>query len=1739
MMTLHKLSAGDGYTYYTHQVASGDALREQGRELGDYYTLEGMPPGQWIGSGVSLLEGYGEVRSGDIVTESQMADLFGSGAQPMTGIELAQTFSDAEHAGRKAAADSIETARIGHAEEAFKLYKAMSEQPTQSKIAAALSTDKRQIARRTVSDRIASYRDAGNPDPPKDEAGHLLSHDEFVASYVMTDAQERRAEEGAVTVKRAAIREHLKPYKLGSKFYTYRGRTEFQQRFHEEVQRHNRTEQAAPTREDFEEIRQRVGGELFRQSHGRDANSSEELSRWITAQDQNLKQSVAGYDMVFTPTKSVSIAWGLGDESLRKGIEEAHEAAIRDALGYLESNAVYTRRGYNGVRQVDVTGGLIATKFRHHDSRAGDPNLHDHVVVANKVMAEDGSWLTLDGRMLYRQNVAASEVYNSKIIEHIHSALGLEFTAHDQRGRKVFELAGIDPKLISGFSSRSREINETLEELEAKFVAEHGHTPTAKQRNALAQQATLATRPGKEDVTSLAERNVEWTAQAEAMVPDTPVGEDLNAHLKDAAGRQANATINASAQVAATPVAEHAQNVVERLEQQRSTWTEANIAPEVSRYFREAAAGSTISVERVEKTIEAVKDLSIGMTPAADVPVPSGLRRKDGSSVYRVAGSETYTSAGLIAAEDRLVRAATTTPVIPTASAESFASTLDDYRKDASWQPSPAQIEMARSFATSERLLAVGIGPAGAGKTTSTTLFVQAAQKAGHEVIGLAPTAAAASVMSQEMGISADTVDSFLAREQTVPAGSVLMVDEIGMVSTPNLSALVDRAETDGAVLRGIGDPRQLSAIGSGGALRLLEHEAGAVHLEDVHRFRTDGEAAASLALREPAQQGQKDTPFAWYQDQGRISAGPEERSIAELFNAWSVDTDQGRESLMMAPSGAQVAQLNELAQAKAMSDGLLDPTETYRTRAGATVHAGDTVVTRKNDRSLRLNRGKDFVKNGDTWQVRNIGSDGAVTLTHTSHAGTITVPADYATSSIELGYARTIARAQGATVDRAHVLVDASTSRANAYVGTSRGRDSNHIYVVTTNDSSRDDVLDQITSDYTRNLPIHEQVTTLRETHRAVAPRVEQYQDLALYAQEQAVATAARQALGDQDANRLIGSAGFGAFAHEVAEAMTTDGIQPQELISRAWQQRDFNDAQDIGAVMHHRIGYVLSDDARNQAKHPENTRPFSQVSDDHLDSLFAKAQQATSDHAEALEKAQANLEDPNWHKREFGLVPTRQLQARRVGLAQKMRDNDDPEWRELMSEMDAEVSRRRWSSPGQRLVEEVTRGERSRQGTDFPIAQALAIERDIRAQLLTRKQSQAPRPETITHGVSGHTVDTTWATHELTSRSLRQVMEAHHTQIGQLTTLRGKQIATEKPVWSEALGDVPANQKNAAQWYRVAGEVEAFRASHNIDDSEHRAIPKKYTRTEHGHYLATQVTEVHKRGALANRHGRSNQQNRLVAERAVSTRSNTESHTPAEQSITAASRRKEITLDTKWDDVVAAWQVEQQAHEKHQDAEGRLERARDELAQAETRRESLGTELIDKARADYQPVQDRAQALDEASVFTRSKRSSEYESALADYQQQYGADRPPRQGDQEWLDQQPDYQQAAAETEQAQNRVTEAEAEASVTRDQAQAATTDREAVYDSYESAREQDPATTVVTKNMNPQTAQNAVSSQRKRDLISLSKGNKPAQLKAKTGTATKAQKKPQTQRTIQQRAVQQQRLIQQQNRGRHL
>jgi hypothetical protein len=176
--------------------------------------------------------------------------------------------------------------------------------------------------------------------------------------------------------------------------------------------------------------RARIRGELatewFQQEQGRAPGNALELQSALVRWSRPAPAAVGGYDLTFSPVKSVSALWAVADLRFAVLIEQAHHAAVAEALRFIEDRALFTREGTGGVRQVNVTG-LVAAAFTHRDSRAGDPDLHTHVAVANKVQTLDGRSLSIDGRLLHAAKVAASETYNTALEHHLTATLGVRF----------------------------------------------------------------------------------------------------------------------------------------------------------------------------------------------------------------------------------------------------------------------------------------------------------------------------------------------------------------------------------------------------------------------------------------------------------------------------------------------------------------------------------------------------------------------------------------------------------------------------------------------------------------------------------------------------------------------------------------------------------------------------------------------------------------------------------------------------------------------------------------------------------------------------------------------------------------------------------------------------------------------------------------------------------------------------------------------------------------------------------------------------------------------------------------------------------------------------------------------------------------------------------------------------------------------------------------------------------------
>jgi conjugative relaxase-like TrwC/TraI family protein len=478
---------------------------------------------------------------------------------------------------------------------------------------------------------------------------------------------------------------------------------------------------AALPASDRARVRTEVAREFFLAEHGREPIDARELAAQIAKNSRPRTQTVAGYDLTFSPVKSVSTLWAVAEPAVAAIIERAHQAAVKDALAFVEKHALFTRTGPQGIRQVNVRG-LVAATFTHRDSRAGDPDLHTHVAVANKVQTLDGRWLSIDGRVLFKANVAASETYNTALEQHLRDSLGVRFAERpgtDRAKRPIREIVGVDPRLNQRWSTRRAHIEARRGELAIQFQDDHGRPPTPVEALHLAQQATLETRDAKHEPRSLAEQRTTWLNEAAAVLDGAQaVASMVRTAL---APPVETATIADSRWVAQT--ADHILAVVEA---SRSTWQMWHVRAEAQRQVRTIDLPADRAAALVDLLVDEVLDRRCVAlaAPHDGIEEPQVLRRVDGSSVYTVAGATLYTSTSILDAEARLVAAAGRRGG---ASVEQAAVDLALLEMAANGTALDAgQAAMVRQMCTSGARLQLAIAPAGAGKTTAMRALTMA-----------------------------------------------------------------------------------------------------------------------------------------------------------------------------------------------------------------------------------------------------------------------------------------------------------------------------------------------------------------------------------------------------------------------------------------------------------------------------------------------------------------------------------------------------------------------------------------------------------------------------------------------------------------------------------------------------------------------------------------------------------------------------------------------------------------------------------------------------------------------------------------------------------------------------------------------------------------------------------------------------------------------------------------------------
>ncbi len=898
------------------------------------------------------------------------------------------------------------------------------------------------------------------------------------------------------------------------------------------------------------------------------------------------RRAVAGFDYTFSIPKSASVLWAVADAGTQALIAEAHHAAVAEMVAFIEREVAATRVGATGpdgaVAQVDVTG-VIATAFDHYDSRAGDPHLHTHVVISNKVQtAQDGKWRSLDGRPMHAATVALSELHEAMFADHMTRAFGVGWEQRDMgRDRNpAWAIAGVPERLVAEFSTRARHIEVEKNRLIEEYVERHGRQPSTVTILKIRAQATLVTRPEKE-VRSLADLTGDWRRRATGLL-----GEDATTWAGRVTSNDAPLLLRAD-DVPLDVIAEFGRSVVGTVGEKRSTWRRWNLAAEAARQTMRYRFASTEDREAiVGLVVDAAESASLRLTPPELATSPALFRRPDGSSVFRPRHSTVFSSEELLAAEDRLLeRCRTMTgPTVPLSAVEEVTAKPD---RDGRLLGDDQAAALA-AVAVSGRVVDVLVGPAGAGKTTAMSSLRRAweTEHGKRSVVGLAPSAVAAQVLADDLGISTENTAKWWTnhrlRGATFQAGQLVIVDEASLAGTLSLDRITKVAAGAGAKVLLVGDYAQLQSVEAGGTFGLLVADRDdAPELVDVHRFTHEWEKTASLALRH----GRTEV-IDTYIDRDRVAGGEADAMSETAYTAWRADCAKGLVSVLIAEFREDAATLNRRARADLILVGVLEPGREVELNGGTQAGVGDTIITRRNDRRLR--NGKDWVRNGERWTITGVRDDGSITIRRAGRrfGGSIVLPALYVAEHVDLGYAVTAHRAQGITTDTAHVLIEATTARENLYVAMTRGRQSNRAYVVLNRpddhaaphpsdypDATARSVLFGVLQHVGAELSAHETITAEQETLGSIAQVAAEYETIAAAAQHDRWAGLVRTSgLNEEQAGAVIDSEAFGALAAELRRA-EANHHDIDRLLPRLVWARGFEDADDVASAIHHRL--------------------------------------------------------------------------------------------------------------------------------------------------------------------------------------------------------------------------------------------------------------------------------------------------------------------------------------------------------------------------------------------------------------------------------------------------------------------------------------------------------------------------------------------------------------------------------------
>jgi conjugative relaxase-like TrwC/TraI family protein len=709
------------------------------------------------------------------------------------------------------------------------------------------------------------------------------------------------------------------------------------------------------------------------------------------------------YDNVFSPSKSVSIAWAVAIPEEREKIQKAHDEAVEAALIFLEEKAAYTRRAHNGTTLEKLSGFLIGM-YQHSTSREQDMHLHTHAVIMNLGQREDGTWGSIVGRFLYTWRTAASAIYQAHFAKEMTK---LGYQVEIASNGKSFDIASVPQSICKHFSKRSMQIEEVMKE--------YGPGNRASK---IGDNISKFTRNKKADIDRPALFS-KWQLELAEL--------GFNASkIKDIQKLEVEETETFDVS-----------SLLVRLTENNSVFKECDLYREAAFLAMKTGHSGYQAQLLVQQAMEDENTIKLEIDAKNNVLF---------STKHVLAAEKEMTSLAISLRNTTLEVGIKALAVL-------------DKCNESSFQVSEEQMESVFE-ACSKNCLAIIQGSAGSGKTVSMKLVVDLYNDVGSNVIGAANTKAAAQNLEKQTKIQGFTITRLLgfldSGKPPVSKNDVVIIDEAGMVGTFQMQELMRHARKIGFKLLLVGEDKQLDSIQHGGVLKYLSSTAivGTKRINTIRRQNHIWDRHAVADFRD----GYAEKALYQYSYRNQIQFGKNhEETLVLMIEAWKeyIKEDASKEYLMMAQRWELVQQLNTAARIHLKDLGRLghedikvngtvsDKSITFN------ISVGERVRLTKNDYKKKLTNGDV----GTVIQLRQNIANEAVMYIRLDSGRVIKIRAsEYCDEQGRIyltpAYAQTVFSSQGLTINgETFVYYSSTMDRSNTYVACSRHKEKSTIF--------------------------------------------------------------------------------------------------------------------------------------------------------------------------------------------------------------------------------------------------------------------------------------------------------------------------------------------------------------------------------------------------------------------------------------------------------------------------------------------------------------------------------------------------------------------------------------------------------------------------------------------------------------------------------------------------------------------